>query len=115
MGGGVAVLDFNNDGRLDIFLVNSGALVQGRQLVVDRSRPAYWNRLYRNNGDGTFTDVTEKAGLSGVATRNYGMGVATGDYNNDGFVDIYMTSFGKNALYRNNGDGTFTDITEAAA
>ena len=114
MGGGVAVLDFNNDGRLDIFLVNSGALVQGRQLVVDRSRPAYWNRLYRNNGDGTFTDVTEKAGLSGVATRNYGMGVATGDYNNDGFVDVYVTSFGANVLYRNNGNGTFTDVTQAA-
>jgi hypothetical protein len=115
MGGGVALLDYNNDGLMDIFLVNSGAFhVQDGQVVVDRSKPAYWNALYRNNGDGSFTNVTEKAGLSGGFTENYGMGVATGDYNNDGFVDLYVTSFGKNVLYRNNGDGTFTDVTEAA-
>src|SRR5713226_1002583 len=115
MGGGVALLDFNNDGLMDIFLVNSGGFqAHGGNQVVDRSKPEYWNRLYRNNGDGTFADVTEKAGLSGASTHNYGMGVATGDYNNDGFVDIYVTSFGKNVLYRNNGNGTFTDVTGAA-
>src|SRR3989442_15019221 len=115
MGGGVAVFDFDNDGLLDVFLVNSGGLeAPGKQVLVDRSKPEYWNRLYRNNGDGTFTDVTEKAGLSGAATHTYGMGVATGDYNNDGFVDLYVTGFGKNTLYRNNGDGTFTDVTSSA-
>src|SRR5207237_3993998 len=77
----------------------------------DKSDPRYWNRLYRNNGNGTFTDVTEKAGVQG---RGYGMGVAVGDYDNDGHSDLYVTNFGKNILYHNNGDGTFTDITDKA-
>ncbi len=115
MGGGVALLDYNNDGLLDIFLVNGGKLEDPVKLPVNFSRrdPAYWNRLYRQNRDGTFTDVTAAAGLAG-AGNNYGMGVAVGDYNNDGFADIYVTNYGLNALYRNNGNGTFTDVTADA-
>jgi hypothetical protein len=113
MGGGVALLDYNNDGLLDIFLVNSGRLDDPvRQPArFSRSDPAYWNRLYRQNRDGTFTDATARAGLASAGDGNYGMGVATGDYDNDGFTDIYVTSYGRNVLYHNNGDGTFTDVT----
>ena len=115
MGGGVALLDYDNDGRLDIFLVNGGAFrVEKGRGVIDRSKPEYWNRLYHNNGDGTFTDVTRQAGLSGDGAPNFGMGVAVGDYNNDGFPDLYLTSFGRNVLYRNNRNGSFTDVTEKA-
>ena len=78
-----------------------------------RRDPAYWNRLYRQNRDGSFTDVTAAAGLS-AAGNDYGMGVAVGDYNNDGFADLYVTSYGRNTLYRNRGDGTFTDVTAEA-
>jgi hypothetical protein len=115
MGGGVALFDYNNDGLLDIFLVNGGKLGDPVRLPVNYSRrdPAFWNRLYRQNADGTFTDVTAAAGLSD-AGNNYGMGVAVGDYNNDGFADLYVTNYGRNTLYRNNGDGTFTDATAAA-
>ena len=114
--GGVALLDYNNDGLLDIFLVNGGQLrnVPGKPLSFNRHDPAYWNRLYRQNKDGTFTDVTKQAGLADGGDTNYGMGVAVGDYDNDGFSDIYVTNFGKNILYHNNGDGTFTDVTEKA-
>jgi hypothetical protein len=80
----------------------------------DRTDPRYWNRLYRQNKDGSFTDVTEQAGLSNAGDGNYGMGVAIGDYDNDGFEDIYVTNYGKNILYHNNGDGTFTDVTAKA-
>ena len=80
----------------------------------DRKNPRYWNRLYRQNKDGSFTDVTEKAGLANAGDGNYGMGVAVGDYDNDGFPDLYVTSYGKNVLYHNNGDGTFTDVTAKA-
>jgi hypothetical protein len=116
MGGGVALLDYNNDGLLDIFLVNGGKLDDPVRGVCNFSRrdPAYWNRLYRQNRDGSFTDVTAAAGLS-QAGNDYGMGIAVGDYNNDGYPDLYITNYGHNALYRNNGDGTFTDVTEAAA
>jgi hypothetical protein len=112
--GGVALLDYNNDGLLDIFLVNGGHVgdPMGSPFSFDRHDPAYWNRLYRQNKDGTFTDVTEQAGLAKAGDTNYGMGVAVGDYDNDGFPDIYVTNFGKNILYHNNGDGTFTDVTE---
>src|SRR5437870_2205035 len=115
MGGGVALLDYNNDGLLDIFLVNGGKLGDPVKLPANYSRrdPAFWNRLYRQNADGTFTDVTAAAGLAD-AGNNYGMGAAVGDYNNDGFADLYVTNYGRNALYRNNGDGTFTDVTADA-
>jgi len=114
--GGVALLDYNNDGLLDIFLVNGGQLrdIPGKPLSFNRHDPAYWNRLYRQNKDGTFTDVTKQAGLADAGDTNYGMGVAVGDYDNDGFSDIYVTNFGKNILYHNNGDATFTDVTEKA-
>jgi hypothetical protein len=116
MPGGVALLDYNNDGLLDIFLVNGGQLreVAGKPFSFNRHNPAYWNRLYRQNKDGSFTDVTEQAGLADAGDTNYGMGVAVGDYDNDGFSDIYVTNFGKNILYHNNGDGTFTDVTAKA-
>jgi enediyne biosynthesis protein E4 len=116
MGGGVALLDYNNDGRLDVFLVNSGELSPSMSLPPDfhRSLPKYWNRLYRQNADGTFTDVTKAAGLADAGDGNYGMGVAVGDYDNDGFPDIYVTNYGKNSLYHNNGNGTFTEVAQKA-
>ena len=103
LGPGVAFFDYDNDGWMDIYLVNSGP--------CDFFKPAapLRNALYKNNRDGTFTDVTEKAGVAG---GTFGMGVAAGDYNNDGFVDLFVTSYGRTILYRNNGDGTFTDVTE---
>jgi hypothetical protein len=116
MPGGVAFLDYNNDGLLDIFLVNGGRLKDPMlsPFHFDRHDPSYWNRLYRQNKDGSFTDVTEKAGLAAAGDTNYGMGVAIGDYDNDGYPDIYVTNYGKNILYHNNGDGTFTDVTAKA-
>ena len=116
MGGGVALLDYNNDGLLDVFFVNSGRLDDPVKLPArfSRGEPAYWNRLYRQNPDDSFTDVTKAAGLDRAGDGNYGMGVATGDYDNDGFTDIYVTSYGRNVLYHNNGDGTFTDVTARA-
>jgi hypothetical protein len=116
MCGGVALLDYNNDGLLDIFFVNGGRLDDRVKPPAgfSRSDPAYWNRLYRPNPDGNFMDVTERAGLHREADSNYGMGVATGDYDNDGFTDIYVTNYGRNVLYHNNGDGTFTDVTAKA-
>ena len=106
MTGGVAVFDYNNDGLLDIFFTNGAEIPS-----LKKSNPSFHNKLFRNNGDGTFTDVTEKAGLAGVG---YSMGVAAGDYDNDGFVDLYVTGFNCNQLFHNNGDGTFTDRTEKA-
>ncbi|PYV78043.1 MAG: RNA-binding protein [Acidobacteria bacterium] len=116
MPGGVALLDYNNDGLLDIFLVNGGHITSPARQPdnFDRHNPRYWNRLYRQNHDGSFTDVTKQAGLADVGDGNYGMGVAVGDYDNDGYPDIYVTNFGKNILYHNNGDGTFTDVTAKA-
>jgi enediyne biosynthesis protein E4 len=116
MGGGVALLDYNNDGLMDVFLVNSGHLTDPMKMPesFDRSDPRYWNRLYRQNRDGSFTDVTEAAGLAHAGDGNYGMGAATGDYDNDGYTDLYVTSYGKNILYHNNGNGTFTDVTQKA-
>jgi hypothetical protein len=116
MPGGVALLDYNNDGLLDILFVNGGHVRDPmvRPFSFDRHDPTYWNRLYRQNKDGSFTDVTERAGLANAGDTNYGMGVAVGDYDNDGFPDIYVTNFGKNILYHNNGDGTFTDVTAKA-
>ena len=80
----------------------------------NRQNPNNWNRLYRQNPDGSFTDVTKEAGLADACDSNYGIGVAVGDYDNDGFPDLYVTSYGKNVLYHNNGDGTFTDVTAKA-
>ncbi|MGA2651457.1 MAG: CRTAC1 family protein [Terracidiphilus sp.] len=104
-GAGCAFLDFDNDGWMDIYLVNSG-----KANFYNPPHPLQ-NALYRNNRDGTFTDVTVKAGVTG---GGYGMGIAVGDYNGDGFPDIYLTQCGRNILYQNNGDGTFTDVTEQA-
>lgn len=104
-GAGCAFLDFDNDGWMDIYLVNSGKC----DFYTPPTRLR--NALYRNNRDGTFTDVTNRAGVSGAG---YGMGVAVGDYDGDGFPDLYITCYGRNILYRNNGDGTFTDVTAKA-
>ena len=103
---GVAVLDYDGDGYLDIYLVNGSAIPS-----LEKNSPAYWNRLYHNNHDGTFTDVTEKAGVAGAG---YGMGVAVGDYDNDGWPDIFVANVTGNQLFHNNGDGTFTDVTAKA-
>jgi hypothetical protein len=116
MPGGVALFDYNNDGLLDIFFVNGGKIAGALRVPenFERSDSRYWNRLYRQNRDGSFTDVTQAAGLGNAGNGNYGMGVAIGDYDNDGYPDIYVTNYGKNILYHNNGDGTFTDVTAKA-
>jgi hypothetical protein len=106
MGAGAAWLDFDNDGYLDLYLVNSAAT------KAYRPSHALWSALYRSNGDGTFTDVTDKAGVA--ADGLFGMGVAVGDYDNDGFEDLYVVGYGRSILYHNNGNGTFTDVTEKA-
>jgi hypothetical protein len=113
MGSGLALFDYDNDGRLDIFVVNGAQLYDPTQkgTIPGKQGPQDWNRLYHQKRDGTFEDVTEKAGLQGIG---YGMGVAVGDYDNDGFEDLYVTAYGGNRLYHNNGDGTFTDVTEKA-
>jgi enediyne biosynthesis protein E4 len=105
VGAGCAFFDYDNDGWMDIYLVNSGP--------SDFFKPAkpLKNALYHNNHDGTFTDVTDKAGVAG---GTFGMGVAAGDYDGDGWQDLYVTSYGRNILYHNNHDGTFTDMTDKA-
>ena len=105
LGSGGGFFDYDDDGDLDIYLVNGAIQTDGGQDQVHR------NVLYRNNGDDTFTDVTNKAG---VGSRAYGVGAAVADYDNDGDIDLYVTNFGEDQLYRNNGDGTFTDITTRA-
>ncbi len=104
-GCGVAFFDYDNDGWLDILVLN------GSRLDTAAIPPGVTNHLYKNNRDGTFTDVTEKAGL---VRSGWAQGVTIGDYNNDGHEDIFITYYGQNVLYRNNGDGTFTDVTKAA-
>ncbi len=113
MGSGVALFDYDNDGRLDIFLVNGAPLASPttKGTTPQKTGPLYWNRLYHQRSDGTFEDATEKAGLQGVG---YGMGVAVGDYDNDGYEDLYVTALGGNRLYHNNGNGTFTDVTTSS-
>src|SRR5207248_11805399 len=103
-GCGAAFYDYDNDGWLDIFLVNG-------QTLEGNLSPSSTNRLLRNNRDGTFTDVTQKAGL---VRTGWGQGVCIGDYDNDGFDDLFVTYWGHNILYHNNGDGTFTDVTQKA-
>ena len=113
MGSGVALFDCDGDGRLDIFLVN-GAPVSDptpKGTIPQKTGPEFWNRLYRQTKDGKFEDITEKAGLTGVG---YGMGVAVGDYDNDGNEDLYVTAYGGNRLYHNDGNCKFTDVTNQA-
>ena len=105
MCGGVAAIDYNNDGLMDLFFTNGAKLPE-----LEKTSPAYYNCLLRNNGDGTFEDVTAKAGLTG-AGLGYCFGVAVADYDNDGNEDLFICNAGRNALYHNNGDGTFTDVT----
>jgi hypothetical protein len=113
MGSGVALFDYDNDGRLDIFLVNGAPISDPTPLgtIPRKTDPKYWHRLYHQKPDGTFEDVTERAGVQGLG---YGFGVAVGDYDNDGFEDLFVTEYGGNRLYHNNGNGTFTDVTEKA-
>ncbi|MCI0628801.1 MAG: VCBS repeat-containing protein [Acidobacteria bacterium] len=101
------------DGLLDIFFVNGGRLTSSMKpgSVIDRTPPDYSSHLYLNRGNLKFTDVSEQSGIQG---RGYGMGAAVGDYDNDGFPDLYVTNFGKNILYHNNGDGRFSDVTDSA-
>jgi hypothetical protein len=103
---GVALFDYDQDGYLDVFLVNGAEIPS-----LTKTSPVYWNRLFHNNHDGTFTDVTEKAGVQGIG---YSMGVAAGDYDNDGYPDLFVANVGRNQLLHNNHDGTFTDVTAAA-
>src|SRR4029078_5358939 len=111
MGGGVAMLDYDNDGRTDLFFNNGGVVKDpmGKSDAPDKRDPKFWNRLYHQKADGSFEDVTETAGLKG---SGFSMGVAAADYDNDRFTDLFVTGYGGNNLYRNNGDGTFTDVTK---
>lgn len=113
MGSGAALFDYDNDGKLDLFLVNGAEINDPSppSAIPKKTGPKYWNRLYHQKPDGTFEDVTEKAGLAGAG---YGMGVAVGDYDNDGYEDLFVTAYGGNRLYHNNGNGTFSDVTEKA-
>lgn len=113
MGSGVALFDCDNDGRLDIFLVNGAPYGDPTPpgTIPQKTEPKYWNRLYHQKADGTFEDITEKAGLQGVG---YGYGVAVGDYDNDGNEDLYVTGYGGNRLYHNDGNCKFTDVTNTA-
>ena len=106
VGSGAAFADYNNDGHIDLYVVNNPGPLDAE---VTEASPG--NVLYHNNGDGTFTDVTTEAG---VGDRGYGMGCVFGDYDNDGDLDLYVTNYEQNVLYRNNGDGTFTDVTDKA-
>ncbi|HEV2664643.1 MAG TPA: VCBS repeat-containing protein, partial [Blastocatellia bacterium] len=107
-GGGGLFFDYNNDGLMDIYLVNSGP----SDFFMPKT--PIKNALYRNNGDGTFTDVADKAGVGCGQMGHFGMGAAAADFDGDGWQDLYVTNYGKNVLFRNNGDGTFTDATEKA-
>lgn len=108
MCGGIAALDYDNDGKMDLFFTNGAELPE-----LKKTGPGYYNCLLRNRGDGTFEDVTRKAGLAGE-NLGFSFGVAAGDYDNDGNEDLFICNAGRNTLYHNNGDGTFTDVTESA-
>jgi hypothetical protein len=113
MGGGVAMFDYDNDGRLDLYFTNGARLddPMPKGASPDKRDPKFWNRLYHQKADGTFEDVTTSAGVKGTG---YSMGVAAADYDADGLVDLYVTAYGSNILYRNRGDGTFEDVTKRA-
>lgn len=113
MGSGVAVFDYDNDGLLDLLVINGAPIADPalKGTIPKKKGPEDWNRLFHQNKDGTFEDVTEKSGLKGVG---YGLGVAIGDYDNDGFEDVYITEYGGNHLYHSNGNGTFTDVTTSS-
>ncbi len=111
MPGGVAAIDFNRDGCMDIFFTNGATSPSAVSQTMDKTKPEFQNRLFRNNCNGTFTDVTAHAGLAGYG---YSMAVAVADYNNDGFPDIFVAGVDRNILYRNRGDGTFEDVTRKA-
>jgi hypothetical protein len=113
MGSGVALFDYDNDGRLDIFFANGARLADptAKGTIPKKDNPKYWNRLYHQKTDGTFEDLTEKAGLTGFG---YSTGVAVGDYDNDGYEDLFVAGYGRSTLYHNNGNGTFTDVTDSA-
>lgn len=111
MGSGVAWLDYDNDGWMDLYVVQSGLFAPSRKTGDGRRETSAQDRLFRNNGNGTFTDVTEKAKLR---DDGYGMGAIAADYDNDGLTDVFVTNFERNILFRNNGDGTFSDVTEKA-
>ena len=113
MGGGVALLDYDGDGRLDVFFTNGASIAADMTSArtPDKRDERFWNRLYRQTDDGRFTDVTVAAGVAG---RHYDFGAATGDIDNDGDTDLYVTGYGANTLYRNQGDGTFIDVSAAA-
>ena len=101
---GVAIFDYNNDGWQDIYFANGAKIPE-----LAKASPEYYNRLYRNNGDGTFSDVTDHAGVKG---EGYSMGVAVADYDNDGWEDLFVAGVNRNLLFHNNRDGTFTDVTD---
>ncbi|MGA8442819.1 MAG: VCBS repeat-containing protein, partial [Candidatus Sulfotelmatobacter sp.] len=107
LGSGVALFDYNNDGLVDVLLVNGSSF----EILLNPHLPQSSSRLFRNNGDGTFTDVTKESGL---INQGWGVGVTVGDYDNDGYRDVFITNFGSNALFRNNGNGTFTNVTKEA-
>ena len=107
LGSGVALFDYNNDGLVDVLLVNGSSL----EILSNPNLPRASSRLFRNNGDGTFTDVTKESGLINLG---WGVGVTVGDFDNDGYRDVFITNFGTNALFHNNGNGTFTDVTRDA-
>ncbi len=105
MCGGIAAIDYDNDGLMDLFFTNGAKLPE-----LAKTSGSYFNCMLHNRGDGTFEDVTEKTGLAGK-DLGYTFGVAAGDFDNDGNEDLFVAAAGRNALYRNNGDGTFTDVT----
>jgi hypothetical protein len=113
MGSGVALFDYDNDGRLDIFFANGARIDDPMQpdAIPQKDGPQYWNRLYHQKADGSFEDVTERSGLAGIG---YSTGVAVGDFDNDGYEDLFVAGYGRSTLYHNNGNGTFTDVTDKA-